>query len=288
MKLRTLTALLSTGALALTLAGCGESDKDDDTGGDSDTDTVDEDEDEEEEEEDEDEEVEEDDYLEPYAVYIYGRFTLNEDLELEAVTYDGAEQEGFVYVVVANEDWTGDLDDADNACLSAFSLTSTLATDATGYDGFNSTAWATDLSIDAYTGSSERCEDIDPDSNWAGLAPLSGYNWAAGFGPLGDDPLGLEAWFDADFAEYEASLGTGYAGAYAIDAEDGAFTADNTIPVGYAITFDVERVSDGTIGYVEDAANPGYLVLKDTGGAADPAMSHVSMGVYTGFDASAF
>jgi len=146
----------------------------------------------------------------------------------------------------------------------------------------------TDLSIDAYTGSSDGCDDIDPDSNWAGLGPLSEYNWAAGFGPLGSDPLDLETWFDSDFAEYEPALGTSYAGADAVSGGAGAFTTDNTIPVGYAVTFDVERASDGSITYVEDSSNPGYLVLKDTDGAANPAMSHVSIGVYTGFDAGAF
>ncbi|MEC7949588.1 MAG: hypothetical protein VX265_18620, partial [Myxococcota bacterium] len=166
MTLRTLTALLSTGALALSLSACFESDKEDDTGDDGDTDTdTDSDEDEDEDDTDSDEDDEED-VFEVDALYLQYEVTLR-DYEMVPYLYDGEEVAGFVYFWFVNaDDWEG-TDDTTNGCIVAYELSDIAGTaDA----DLNSKAWwgweldtlipAAETDVTNLVGWSDSCDEI--------------------------------------------------------------------------------------------------------------------------------
>lgn len=261
MTLRTLTALLSTGALALTLAACVESDKDDDTGDDSDTDTEVDDEDDgtdDEDDEPEDEDDGGDDGLEADVVYMQYEVTLR-DYEMVPYLYDDEPVVGFVYFWFVNgDDWEG-TDDTDNGCIVAYELSDVAGTaDA----DLNSDAWwgweidtlipAAETDVTSLVGWSDSCDDVTN----LDLHPsevVDSHTWGIGIGPMGDDlDAALADVYGDDWAEYGPSAFGGY-----INIDAGT-DAGGIAELSYGLAFGIEDDNslivdseDNTLSFIE-------------------------------------
>jgi hypothetical protein len=265
MTLRTLTALLSTGALALSLAACGETDKDDDTGSDDDTDSdtdVDEDEDEDDTDTDEDEDEDEDEGLEADVLYMQYEVTLR-DYDMVPYLYDGEEVEGFVYFWFVNSaDWDG-TDDTTNGCIVAYELSDIAGTpDA----DLNSEAWwgweldtlipAAEADVTNLVGWSDSCDDVS-NLDMHPSEVVDAHTWGIGIGPLGDD-LGaaLADAYGEDWADYGPSAFGGY-----INIDAGT-DAGGLAELSYGLAFGIEE--DNTL-IVDDENSLSFIEVGDDG-----------------------
>jgi hypothetical protein len=289
MKLRTLTALLSTGALALSLAACGTDEKEDDTG-DSDTDTTG-DNDEDDCTEDTTFEEDEDCYCDYYpedelcedepdglsvdVLYMQYEVTLR-DYQMVPYLYEDEPYDGFVYFWFANgEDWEG-TDDVENACVVAYNLNTESGTEDVDLGSDAWWGWEIDTTIPedentitSLAGWSESCEDIDN----LDLAPweiVDSHTWGFGVGPMSSDlEAALSDAWGADWETYGPSAFGGYVN---IDAgtEGGGIgewsygiafeiDADNNLIVNDDNTLELIEVGDdgnGGVGYFR--AFPAY------------------------------
>jgi hypothetical protein len=285
MKLRTLTALLSTGALALTLAACGESDKEDDTGSESDTDETPEDdedclevefEDDAEEWCDCDENEDHPDYeercpdeeepeFEVDAVYAQFEVTLR-DYEMVPYIYDDEPVEGFVYFWFVDGDaWEG-TEDTDNGCIVAYNLTA----DAGLADAdLSSDAWwgweldtlipEAEADVTSLAGWSDRCDEIT-NLDLHPIEIMDSHTWGVGIGPMSSDlSTALEnAWGAEDWATYEPSAFGGYLN---IDA---GTDAGGITELSYGLAFGIE--ADNTL-IVNDDNTLEFIEVGDDGNA---------------------
>ena len=262
MTLRTLTALLSTGALALSLAACGETDKEDtgdedvdtdsDTDGDTDDDT----------DTDTDTDTDGPSGLEVDAVYFQYEVTLR-DYTMVPYLYDGEENTGFVYFWFVNgDDWEG-TDDTDNGCIVAYELCDVAGTEDVDLGSDAWWGWEIDTTIPedentvtSLVGWSDSCEDI---SN-LDLAPweiVDSHTWGFGIGPLGTD-LGtaLADAYGDDWATYGPSAFGGY-----INIDAGT-EAGGIAELSYGLAFEID--DDNTL-IVDDDNYLSFLEVGEDG-----------------------
>ena len=149
----------------------------------------------------------------------------------EAADLDGAEIESYFYVILASENWDGDLQNNEEACVLYFTPTAGNVTiqDFSQPEQTPSSAWVGFvLDGSAYAGNSGgACASTDADAYGTSIT------WGFGFGELDS---GLQEYFESDWAEYPTYADNMVGGWMYLDTGSEAFAYNTNYGFAYELS----------------------------------------------------
>jgi hypothetical protein len=227
-----------------------DDDTDDDTDGDSDDDTDDDDDGGTDDDTDDDTDWDTDDDPEIEFTSMYTSFTGRVSQSSGGYSFDPATNEGseiaaYFYVVLASDDWDGDLQNNETACILYFlpDASNTTEEGFSSADQSPSSAWVGFvMDSDAYyDNSGGACAYIDADAYGTGIT------WGFGFSAIDTE---LDSYFEENWDEYDDYSDNMVGGWVYVDSGDGG----GAYNMNYGFAYEL----DGGQFVIDDAGDYGF------------------------------